>query len=153
MSEELKLQRSREQWSGCDPRLMAQQSPAAIMYAIQDARLDIDALHRQADQLRAELSRIKADLTLALKVPSVAAMHTYLDTVCARQNVQFAAERDAALKQVEGLRALLSGVCDYADGLLIDVNRALDYGGSTGPELGHEDDDYRSARSLLQDQP
>lgn len=60
MSEELKLQRSREQWSGCDPRLMAQQSPAAIMYALQDAKRDITALYRHADNLRAELSRIKA---------------------------------------------------------------------------------------------
>lgn len=60
MSEELKLQRTRAQWSGCDPKLMAQQSPAAIMYALQDAKRDIDALHRHADKISAELAALKA---------------------------------------------------------------------------------------------
>lgn len=59
MSEELKLQRTREQWARYEPKLMAQQSPAAIMYALQDAQRDIAALHRHADKLRAELSAIK----------------------------------------------------------------------------------------------
>lgn len=60
MSEELKLQRTREQWAKCEPKLMVQQSQAAVMYALQDAKRDIDALHRHADKLRAELAALKA---------------------------------------------------------------------------------------------
>lgn len=59
-------------------------------------------------RLEQECARLRGDIELALKVPSVAAMHTYLGTECAKQNVQLAAERDAALKQVEGLRAILA---------------------------------------------
>lgn len=57
-------------------------------------------------RLEQECERLRGDLALALKVPSVAAMHSYLDTECAKQNIELAASRDAALKQVEGLREL-----------------------------------------------
>lgn len=52
--------------------------------------------------------------------------------------------------QVEVMRSRLSGVCDYADGLLCEVNAACSYGGSTGPEVVHEDADYLAARITLQ---
>lgn len=55
MAEELKLQRTREQWSKSDPKFMAKQSPAAIMYALQDAKRDIEALHRYAEKMSAQL--------------------------------------------------------------------------------------------------
>ena len=53
MSEELKLERTREQWAISDPKVMAKQSPAAIMYALQDAKRDIEALHRALEKARA----------------------------------------------------------------------------------------------------
>lgn len=46
--------------------------------------------------LQLECDELARQLALALKVPSVAAMHVYLDTECAKQNVQLAAERDEA---------------------------------------------------------
>ncbi|WP_186182987.1 Lar family restriction alleviation protein [Burkholderia gladioli] len=40
----VKLERSIEQWRKCDPELMSRQSPAAIFYALEDAKHDILAL-------------------------------------------------------------------------------------------------------------
>ncbi len=40
----VKLERSIEQWRKCDPELMSRQSPAAIFYALKDAKHDILAL-------------------------------------------------------------------------------------------------------------
>ena len=68
-------------------------------------------------------------------------------------HIKLREDRDAALKQVEELRALLSGVCDYADGLLCEVNHSANYCGSTGPDAVHEDADYMAARAALQAKP
>lgn len=38
------MNRSVKQWAGCEPALMAQQSEAAIMYALKDAKTDIAEL-------------------------------------------------------------------------------------------------------------
>jgi len=51
----------------------------------------------QRSLAQAELAELKAELALALKVPSIAAMHTWLDSECAKQNKQLEAEL-AALK-------------------------------------------------------
>lgn len=63
------------------------------------------------------------------------------------------AERDALRAQVEAMRELLAGVCDYADDLLTDVNRAWSYCGSTGADEVHKDADYLAARAALQAKP
>ena len=49
------------------------------------------------DQLRAELAEVKVELALALKTPSIAAMHTWLDSECAKKSKQLETEL-AALK-------------------------------------------------------
>lgn len=51
MSEELKVQCTREQWQKIDAALIAKLGGPAVMYAIQDAQRDIAALHRRIDQL------------------------------------------------------------------------------------------------------
>lgn len=58
---------------------------------------DVCYWHTRHDQLQAELAEVKAELALALKVPSIAAMHTWLDSDCAKQNKQLGDEL-AALK-------------------------------------------------------
>lgn len=62
-------------------------------------------------------------------------------------------ERDALRAQVEAMRELLTGVCDYADDLLTDVKRAWSYCGSTGADEVHKDADYLAARAALQAKP
>ena len=44
------------------------------------------------DALRAENAELKAELALALKVPSIAAMHTWLDSEFAKKNKQLGEE-------------------------------------------------------------
>lgn len=39
------MKRNIDRWRGCDPTAMARQSEAAIVYAFEDARSDILALH------------------------------------------------------------------------------------------------------------
>lgn len=47
------MKRSIEQWKHCDPRAMAyNQSEAAVMFALQDAKADILALHAENMRLR-----------------------------------------------------------------------------------------------------
>lgn len=64
----MKLSRTLEQWAGCDPRAMTQQSPAALEFAFQDAKHDIRvlaaanaALQARADKMHAALIRISED--------------------------------------------------------------------------------------------
>lgn len=45
------LQRSIEQWRGCDPARMATQSPAAVTWGFMDAKADILQLVAQRDEL------------------------------------------------------------------------------------------------------
>ena len=45
------LQRKIEQWRGCVPGAMACQSPAAILYAFEDAKADILALYALAERV------------------------------------------------------------------------------------------------------
>ena len=51
--------------------------------------------------LEAECERLRGELALAMKVPSVAAMHTFLETEVAKQNVQLGAERNALRVELE----------------------------------------------------
>lgn len=51
---------------------------------------------KEAEALRAENGRLRADLALAMKVPSVAAMHSFLEKECAQQNMQLGKELEAA---------------------------------------------------------
>lgn len=47
------MKRSIESWRGCDPKAMAQnQSEAAVMFALQDAKADILDLHAENMRLR-----------------------------------------------------------------------------------------------------
>jgi hypothetical protein len=75
MDKELKLQRTRERWLKSDPKSMAQQSPAAVMYALQDAKSDIEALHRYAEKIRAQPSQggeaVAWQVTTAGALPAV----------------------------------------------------------------------------------
>ena len=44
---------------------------------------------------------------------------------------------------------LISGLVEYADNLLADVNNAWSYAGSTGEPETHKDEDYAAALNLL----
>lgn len=56
------MNRTREQWDAICPKAVAKTaSPAAVMYLIQDALSDIAKLHKQADQLRAEIEELRKD--------------------------------------------------------------------------------------------
>ena len=44
---------------------------------------------------------------------------------------------------------LISGLVEYADNLLADVNNAWIYAGSTGEPETHKDEDYAAALNLL----
>lgn len=64
---------------------------------------DKPSAHELRIQAEAERDDLRAQLELALKVPSVAAMHSYLDTEFAKQNAQLGVERDHlrdALQQI-----------------------------------------------------
>ncbi|WP_443696416.1 hypothetical protein [Pseudomonas sp.] len=49
-------------------------------------------------------------------------------------------------------RELLAGVCEYANGLLTEVNDAWAYAGSTGEKQLHKDSDYLESKALLANQ-
>lgn len=72
---------------------------------------------------------------------------------CASRLHEVAVACANAEQERDTLRALLAGVCDYADGLLCEVNSAWAYGGSTGPNAVHEDADYLAARAALEIKP
>lgn len=56
------MNRTREQWAAVCPKAVAKTaSPAAVMYLIQDALSDIARLHKQVDQLRAEVEALQWD--------------------------------------------------------------------------------------------
>jgi hypothetical protein len=60
------MNRTLDQWAKCDPKLMATaQSPAAVQYALADAKADIATLARERDALAAENLRIREALYLA----------------------------------------------------------------------------------------
>lgn len=51
----MEMNRTIEQWRGCDPEAMAyHMSEAATMYAFKDAKADILALHAENERLRAQ---------------------------------------------------------------------------------------------------
>jgi hypothetical protein len=54
----MKLERTIEQWRNCDPRAMAKQSEAAVMYAFTDAKADILKLASERTALRALLKEL-----------------------------------------------------------------------------------------------
>lgn len=55
------MNRTREQWADVCPKTVAETaSPAAVMCLVDDALSDIARLHRQADQLRAEVEALRA---------------------------------------------------------------------------------------------
>lgn len=56
------MNRTREQWADVCPKTVAQTaSPAAVMCLVDDALSDIATLHRQVDQLRAEVEALRQD--------------------------------------------------------------------------------------------
>ena len=56
---------------------------------------------------QAIIDGLRGELAVALKVPSVAAMHTYLDTECAKDNIRLGAERDQQAQRIGELEGLL----------------------------------------------
>jgi predicted secreted hydrolase len=62
------------------------------------------------DTLRTANQRLEGDLALALKVPSVAAMHSYLDTECAKQNAQLGEDKQRLEGEVKALREALEKI-------------------------------------------
>jgi len=64
------------------------------------------ALCRLSDA-QAIIDELRGELAVALKVPSVAAMHTYLDTECAKDNIRLGAERDQQAHRIGELEGLL----------------------------------------------
>lgn len=56
------MNRTREQWADVCPKTVAETaSPAAVMCLVEDALSDIATLHRQVDQLRAEVEALRKD--------------------------------------------------------------------------------------------
>lgn len=82
--------------------------PDAFRIARHSRRL-VEQQRESIAALEAECERLRGELELALKVPSVAAMHSFLDTEFAKQNIQLAAERDAALVELSALKAQQAG--------------------------------------------
>ena len=60
-----------------------------------------------AADAQAIIDGLRGDLAVALKVPSVAAMHAYLDTECAKDNMRLGAERDQQAQRIGELEGLL----------------------------------------------
>jgi len=59
----VKLQRTLDQWRNCDPKMMVNaQSPAAIQFAIADAKHDIAALAHENDTLRTANQRLEGEV-------------------------------------------------------------------------------------------
>lgn len=91
--------------------------------------LDGEAVKNAADKivaLEAERDELSAQLELALKVPSVAAMHSYLDTECAKQNAQLGVERDRLRELLAEWRRMFDGgICSGALSTLCDKTDAV----------------------------
>jgi len=82
----VKLQRTLDQWRNCDPKIMANaQSPAAVQFAIADAKLDISALAAANRRLEGEVAALRQDAELI-------------------QILQFARATMAVTAQIESLR-------------------------------------------------
>jgi hypothetical protein len=61
----VKLQRTLDQWRNCDPKMMVNaQSPAAIQFAIADAKRDIYALAAANQRLEGEVAALRQDAEL-----------------------------------------------------------------------------------------
>lgn len=80
--------------------------PDAFQIARHSKRL-VEQQRERIVALEAEGAKLRGELALAMKVPSVAAMHTFLETEVAKQNVQLGAERDALRAERNALRAEL----------------------------------------------
>ena len=85
--------------SGCELEPYSEESPDGLYVH-----------HADYAHLEQECERLHGELALAMKVPSVAAMHTFLDTEMAKQNVQLGAERDAMRQQRDKLAKVLEDV-------------------------------------------
>jgi hypothetical protein len=67
------MNRTLDQWAKCDPKLMATaQSPAAVQYALADAKADIATLARERDALAADNLRLDGQVA-AMKSALLAA--------------------------------------------------------------------------------
>lgn len=75
MTNELKLERTLEQWEKCVPIAMSQMSEAAIMFAFIDAKKDIAALAEEIAALKADAGRYRwlksADKTERTDLPDL----------------------------------------------------------------------------------
>lgn len=58
----MKLSRTLEQWAGCEPQVMTQQSPAAVEFAFQDAKHDIRVLAAATAALQARVTELETAL-------------------------------------------------------------------------------------------
>ena len=79
------------------------------------AKTVTDARVVLAKDAQAIIDGLRGDLAVALKVPSVAAMHAYLDTECAKDNMRLGAERDRQAQRIGELEGLLREVHGWID--------------------------------------
>ena len=129
MAEELKLQRTREQWSKSDPKFMAKQSPAAIMYALQDAKRDIEALHRYAEKMSAQLpSHGGAAVEVVVKVWNAGGSGEFREFVGAQElpdgTKLYTHPADQVAEGVVVSRELLRKICEL-DFMGIDASQEV----------------------------
>lgn len=106
---------------------------------------DIEALQDREAALREELESIKAIVDGYDSPEHAAQVADEMGHQCVtlQQRLTVAEQRDADNPK------LISGLVEYADNLLADVNNAWLYAGSTGEPEAHKDEDYAAAINLL----
>lgn len=101
------LKRTQETWRGCDPKAMSVMSPAAIFYALTDAKHDIVKLHCELAALREELARVTT-----LAADNLEAWMTTKHSLAASE------QRNAVLvAAIERIRFRCESFYDEADGM------------------------------------
>ena len=84
---------------------------------------------------KAIIDGLRGELAVALKVPSVAAMHAYLDTECAKDNMRLGSERDQHAQRIGELEGLLrSCLPALSDGGCAALANRIDAALSAGKE-------------------
>lgn len=87
MRSSIKLQRSIQQWSGCDPKAIATQSKAAITFAFEDAKADIAELAGQRSVLIALLAECY-EVLATLDEPEVKELMSAIDSAIGNKPTQ-----------------------------------------------------------------
>lgn len=101
---------------------------------VDEAQCEVNLLRHEASAAQAIIDGLRGDLAVALKVPSVAAMHAYLDTECAKDNMRLGAERDQQAQRIGELEGLLREVRLPDDIGRMDIWTRIDAALSAGKE-------------------